>query len=133
MELAALARTVIIDRLVALEDAAAHAAVLAAVADNAAWRARQEADAAQATLSAVKIFLALLPENCRLELRAPKLNAEAPADRLGVRLRLPAPPPDRGIPSCPAHTTFAPASSAPRPASREMTPRRTGAPGAAPG
>jgi hypothetical protein len=49
------------------------------------WRERQEADRLQAVLSSVKIFLALLPDDTRLELRAPKPNTEAPADRLGVR------------------------------------------------
>ena len=60
------------------------------VAEHLAWREQKEADRLQAVLSSVKIFLALLPEGSKFELKAPKLNAEAPADRLGVRVRLPA-------------------------------------------
>jgi hypothetical protein len=108
MELTALTRTVIIDRLIVLENAAAHATVLAAVADNAAWRARQEADSAQATLSACKIFLALLPDGTKLELRAPKPASASPPELLGVRPHLPAPsaPPKipLGVPQRPRET-----------------------------
>jgi hypothetical protein len=59
-------------------------------AANAAWRARQEADAAQRVLSEVKVFLALLPDGTRLELRAPKPASALPAELLGVRPHLPA-------------------------------------------
>ncbi len=86
MELTALARTVLIERLVEQENAAAHLHVLACVAEATAYLARQEADAAQRVLSEVKVWLALLPDDTALELRAPKRDAD-PAKRLGVRPR----------------------------------------------
>jgi hypothetical protein len=99
MDLASLAGTSVIDRLVVLESAAAHLTALAAVAAGCAQVAReqadvarQQADSAQATLSAVKVFLALLPDDCRLDLIAPRPDAADPALRLGVRVRQPAPP-----------------------------------------
>jgi hypothetical protein len=52
-------------------------------------RARQEADSAQRLLSAVKVWLALLPDDAKLELRAPKSTAGAPVKLLGVRRHLP--------------------------------------------
>jgi hypothetical protein len=79
MELTALARTVLIDRLVALEADAAHLTALAAVADAYAHVAREKADTAQRTLSEVKVWLALLPDDARLELRAPKPASASPA------------------------------------------------------
>ena len=85
---------------------------MAAVADACAHIAREQADAAQRTLSEVKVWLALLPDGAKLELIAPKLNADAPADVLGVRPRPPVPRPDREEPACLARTTSAPASSA---------------------
>ena len=85
---------------------------MAAVADACAHVAREQADAAQCTLSEVKVWLALLPDGAKLELIAPKVNADAPADVLGVRPRLPVPRPDREEPACLARTTSAPASSA---------------------
>ena len=88
MELRRLAPT-LIDRLLVLETNAAHLTAMAAVADACAHVAREQADAAQRTLSEVKVWLALLPDGAKLELIAPKLNADAPADVLGVRPRLP--------------------------------------------
>jgi hypothetical protein len=132
MQLTALGPT-IIDRLLVLETAAAHAHAVAAVAEHLAWRERQEADRLQAVLSEVKVFLALLPDDCRLELKAPRPSAEAPADRLGVRLRLPVSRPDREFLSCLAPPSRVPASSAMRPANRETTPTIISAPGPAPG
>jgi hypothetical protein len=55
-----------------------------------------EADAAQRLLSEVKVWLALLPDDASLELRAPKSDATDPAMRLGVRPRLPVPKPNAG-------------------------------------
>jgi hypothetical protein len=103
--------------LLVLENNGAHATVMADIAANAAWRARQEADAAQAVLSQCKVWLALLPDAAKLELRAPKPDASAPPERLGVRLRLPVLRPDREeeSSSCPDRASFAPASSAARP------------------
>jgi hypothetical protein len=86
MELTALARTVLIDGLLVLENAAAHATAMAAVADAYAHVAREKADAAQRSLSEVKVWLALLPDHTKLELRAPMPDAADPAKRLGVRL-----------------------------------------------
>ena len=100
MELTRLAPT-LIDRLLVLETNAAHLTAMAAVADACAHVAREQADAAQRTLSEVKVWLALLPDGAKLELIAPKLNADAPADVLGVRPRLPVPRPDREEPRCP--------------------------------
>ena len=88
MELTRLAPT-IIDRLLVLETKAAHLSVMADIANNAAWRARQEANRLQAMLSEVKVFLALLPEGSAFELKAPRPGADDPARRLGVRVRLP--------------------------------------------
>ena len=66
MQVDALARTVLIDRLLDLEERAAHLSVMADIAANAAWRARQEADQAQRLLSEVKVFIALLPDDSTL-------------------------------------------------------------------
>ena len=66
---------------------------MAAVAEHLAWRERQEADAAQRTLSEVKLWRALWPDGAKLELIAPKLKLDAPADVLGVRPRLSRPAP----------------------------------------
>jgi hypothetical protein len=107
MDLTALSQTVLVDRLVVLENAAAHATAMAAVADAYAYRAREQADAAQRLLSEVKVWLALLPDDCRLELRAPKPASASPAELLGVRPHLPVPRPDRGIPPCRDRTTSA--------------------------
>ena len=115
MELTRLAPT-LIDRLLVLETNAAHLAAMAAVADACAHVARQQADAAQRTLSKVKVWLALLPDGAKLELIAPKLNADAPADVLGVRPRHPSRSP-RNPPHL-ARTTSAPESSATPPAAR---------------
>ena len=108
MELTRLAPT-LIDRLLVLETNAAHLTAMAAVADACAHVAREQADAAQRTLSEV-IWLAMLPDAAKLELIAPKLNADAPAD---VR-RAPAPsrpaPRSRGSPRSPHD--LRPASSA---------------------
>jgi hypothetical protein len=87
LELTRLAPT-LIDRLLVLEQRAAHAHAVAAVAEHLAWRERQEADAAQRLLSEVKIFLALLPDDAKLELRAPKPAAASPPEVLGVRPHL---------------------------------------------
>ena len=89
MNLTALSGTVLIERLLVLESDAAHLTALAAVADACAHVAREKADAAQHTLSEVKIFLALLPAGTELELRAAKPASALPAERLGVRPRLP--------------------------------------------
>jgi hypothetical protein len=70
-------------RLLKLGDAASHASVLAAVADNAAWLAHQRADAAQAVLSAVKIFVALLPDHTTRELWPSGLSVERPVSCSG--------------------------------------------------
>jgi hypothetical protein len=78
---------VVIDRLLKLESDAAH--VTACVSEAAAFMARQKTDSAQAVLSAVKIWLALLPDDARLELRAARPGAEDPGLRLGVRVCLP--------------------------------------------
>ena len=129
MELTRLAPT-LIDRLLALETNAAHLTAMAAVADACAHVAREQADAAQRTLSEVKVWLALLPDGAKLELIAPKLNADAPADVLGVRPRLPVPRPDREEP---ARTASAPESSATPPAGTAMTPMPSAAAGPAPG
>jgi hypothetical protein len=76
------------------------------------------------SLSELKIFIALLPDGCRLELLAPKPDATDPAKRLGVRLPRPAktgaapffPPPSRvPIARNPHHAPPA----LPRPASYE--------------
>jgi hypothetical protein len=48
-----------------------------------------QADAAQATLSACKVWIALLPDGCRLQLIAPRSNTEDPAALLGVHPVLP--------------------------------------------
>jgi hypothetical protein len=130
MELTRLAPT-LVDRLLVLENNAAHATVMADIAANAAWRARQEADAAQAVLSQCKVWLALLPDEAMLELRAPMADADDPAMRLGVRPRLPVPRPDREEPACLARTTSAPASSATPPAGPAMTPMPSAAAGPA--
>jgi hypothetical protein len=50
----------------------------------AAWRARQEADAAHRSLSELKVFIVLLPDDYRLELRAPMPDAADSAKRLGA-------------------------------------------------
>ena len=92
MELSALAPT-LNERLIKLETDAAHAHAMAAVAEHLAWRARQEADRKQAVLSEVKVFIALLPDDIRLELLAPMPDAGDPARRLGVRLPAAAPRP----------------------------------------
>ena len=130
MELTRLAPT-LIDRLLVLETNAAHLTAMAAVADACAHVAREQADAAPRTLSEVKVWLALLPDGAKLELIAPKLNADAPADVLGVRPRLPVPRPDREEPACLARTTSAPASSATPPAGPAMTPMPSAAAGPA--
>jgi len=78
LELTRLAPT-LIDRLLVLEQRAAHLHALACVAEATAWMARQRADSAHATLSACKVFLALLPDDARLELRAPKPASASPA------------------------------------------------------
>ena len=130
MELTRLAPT-LIDRLLVLETNAAHLTAMAAVADACAHVAREQADAAQRTLSEVKVWLALLPDGAKLELIAPKLNADAPADVLGVRPRLPVPRPDREEPACLARTTSAPASSATPPAGPATTPMPSAAAGPA--
>jgi hypothetical protein len=92
----------LIERLLALETNAAHLSVLADVAAAYAHVAREKADAAQRTLSEVKVFIALLPEGTVLEPRAPMPDADDPAERLGVRLKgakvpnsAPAPRPNR--------------------------------------
>ena len=59
-----------------LETNAAHLTAMVAVADACAYVAREQADAAQRTLSEVKVWLAMLPDGAKLELIAPKLNAE---------------------------------------------------------
>ena len=100
MDLTALSRTVVIDRLLVLEGEAQHLAALAAVADACAHVARERADAAQRTLSEVKVFIALLPDDAALELRAPRPDAADPAARLGVRAILPAPKSNRGVGAC---------------------------------
>jgi hypothetical protein len=99
MDLTALARTVVIGRLVALEADAAHFTALAAVADAYAHVAREKADAAQRTLSEVKVWLALLPDDARLELCAPKPASASPPELLGVRPRLSAAAPPKPSPS----------------------------------
>jgi hypothetical protein len=71
-------------RLLKLEDAASHASVLAAVADNAAWLAHQRADAAQAVLSAAKISVALF-------LITPLGSFGRVASRLNCRYHAPVP------------------------------------------
>jgi hypothetical protein len=121
----------LVDRLLVLEKNAVHLSVLADVAAAYAHVAREKADAAQRTLSEVKVWLALLPDGAKLELIAPKLNA--PADVLGVRPRLPVRRPDREEPACPARTTSAPASSATPPADPATMPRPIAAAGPAPG
>jgi len=63
MQLTALAQTVLIDRLLHLEQRAAHLSVMANIAANAVWRARQEADQAQRLLSEVKVWI--LPHQAR--------------------------------------------------------------------
>jgi hypothetical protein len=133
MDLASLARTVVIDRLIKLESDAAHLHVLACVAEAAAFMARQRADVAQSVLSAVKIWIALLPDDAKLELRAPRPGADDPALRLGVKVCLPIPKPDREITSCPAPTFPAPPNSARLPTGQETMPRSVSAPGPAPG
>jgi hypothetical protein len=91
----------LVDRLLVLETKAAHLSVMADIAAAYAHVAREKADTAQRRLSEVKIFLALLPDDTALELRAPMPADADPAKRLGVRLRLPAPRPDRGVAPCP--------------------------------
>jgi hypothetical protein len=103
MDLTALSGTVVVDRLLVLENAAAHAHAVAAVAEHLAWRARQEADSAQALLSSAKIFLALLPAGTSLELRAPKPASPSPAELLGVRPHLPRPEMPSPLPPIPHH------------------------------
>lgn len=76
----------LVDRLLVLEKNAAHLTVMADVAAAYAHVAREKADAAQAVLSQCKVFLALLPDGAKLELRAPLPDADNPAKRLGVRL-----------------------------------------------
>src|SRR5258705_22447 len=82
----------LVDRLLVLEKNAAHLTVMAAVADACAHVAREKADAAQRTLSEVKVWLALLPDGTKLELRAPRPASTSPAELLGVRPHLPVPP-----------------------------------------
>jgi hypothetical protein len=94
MELTQLPLT-LVDRLLKLETEAQHLTALAAVADACAYVAREKADATQATLSAVKIWLALLPDDCRFELKAPKPASASPPELLGVRPHLPVPKPER--------------------------------------
>jgi hypothetical protein len=81
---------VLVDRLLVFEQQAAH---LTAVADASAHVARERADAAQRALSEVKVFVALLGDDTKLELKAPKPGVADPAARLGVRVRLPVRPP----------------------------------------
>jgi hypothetical protein len=70
-----------------MEQRAAHAHAVAAVAEHLAWRERTQADEAQRVLSQCKVFFALLPDDSALELLAPKPDADDPAARIGVRLR----------------------------------------------
>jgi hypothetical protein len=61
LELTRLAST-LVERLLVLEERAAHAHAVAAVAEHLAWRERQRADRLQAVLSEVKVWIALLPD-----------------------------------------------------------------------
>ena len=126
MDLTALAR------LVVLEADAAHLTALAAVADAYAYCARERADAAQRALSEIKIFIALLPDGTAFELKAPRPNAEAPADVLGVRPRL--------RPEIRSGVSFMPRPAFPRPSKLRNAASQPGttptiilAPGPAPG
>jgi hypothetical protein len=83
LELTRLAPT-LVERLLVLEERAAHAHAVAAVAEHLAWRERQEADRLQAVLSEVKVWIALLPDDTKLELRAPKPASASPAELLGA-------------------------------------------------
>jgi hypothetical protein len=122
----------LIDRLLVLETDAAHLTVLAAVADACAYVARGKADAAQRSLSELKVFLTLLPEGAKLELKAPRPGAAEPAQRLGVRLR-PVSRSDREPPLCPVPPSPVPTSFAMPPQGPATTPTPTSAPGPAPG
>ena len=62
-----------------MEQPAAHAYAVAAVAEHLAWRERTQADEAQRVLRQCKVFLALLPDEAALELIAPKPDADDPA------------------------------------------------------
>jgi hypothetical protein len=125
----------LVERLLALEQNAAHLSIMADVAAAYAHVARGKADAAQATLSACKVFIALLPDDCRLELRAPKPDAADPAVRLGVRAHLPSSRSQREHPACIAPSTAAAAAASSRtpPANRETTPTTGSAAGPARG
>jgi hypothetical protein len=102
----------LVARLLGFEENAAHLSVLADVAAAYAHVAREKADAAQAGLSAIKVWLALLPDDVGLELRAPKPASASPPERLGVRPRS-VPRSDREESSpCLDRTTLAPRSSA---------------------
>jgi hypothetical protein len=91
------------------------------------------ANSAQATLSACKIFLALLPDDAKLELKAPMLGSDDPARQLGVRMcPVPSSRLQRETP-CPARTSLVAPSFAPRPTGRETTPRPILVDGPAPG
>jgi hypothetical protein len=90
MELGSLSQE-LIDRLLGLETQAQHLTALAAVADAYAHVARGKADAAQRSLSEIKIFVALLDDGATFRLLAPLPDAEDPAQRLGIRPHLPAP------------------------------------------
>jgi hypothetical protein len=94
LELTALAQTVLIDLLVVLENAAAHATAVAAVADACAHVAREKADQAQRALSEIKVFVTLLDDDTTFRLLAPMPDAGDPALRLGVRPHLPVLKPD---------------------------------------
>ena len=83
--------SVLLDRVVDMEAAAQHRHALACVAEATACLARRDADVAQHVLSEIKVWLALLPDGAKLELRAAKPDAVDPAARLGVRARLPVP------------------------------------------
>ena len=74
----------LIDRLLQMEQRAAHAHAVAAVAEHLAWRERTQADEAQRMLRQCKVLLALLPDEAALQLIAPKLDADDPAARLGA-------------------------------------------------
>jgi hypothetical protein len=107
-----------------MEQPAAHAYAVAAVAEHLAWRERTQADEAQRVLSQCKVFLALLPDEAALQLIAPKLDADDPAARLGAAAvystaaqtcarfaRSCCASRSRGHSPCPDRTTSVPASS----------------------
>ena len=68
MELSAL-RPDVVDRLIVIEREAMHLAALAEAQDRIALQARQKADLAQLTLSAIKLWIASLPADAVLEAR----------------------------------------------------------------